>query len=237
MNKMSKKIKIEDNKVILEFDTENTYKKELAVYSLGLNYIPKLYSSNNKLKKLDIELIKGKTLQTKINNSVLDGKKYIKNAFNILLKFRNDIKTIKISEDDEIDYVDRYKPSKRMPKLTKILTHCDFHTENLIVGNNNIYLIDFEQLGYSPLSLDTIKLVYNGSLKLDYKKRTELSQKFQEIMGVSNEEIRLIKHYEYLRLYYRLTKLNNSQLSNLEKKQKNNMLEHIMVHLENAKIF
>ena len=66
--------------------------------------------------------------------------------------------------------------------FSKYFVHRDFHSRNIIITQNKIGLIDFQDARLGPVSYDIVSLIFDPYVKFDFKNRLEFSGYFKALL-------------------------------------------------------
>ena len=103
---------------------------------------------------------------------------YLKNALNIQLA----------PEEESQLTLDITNISKYLSSYSKYFTHRDFHSRNILLVEDKIGLIDFQDARLGPPSYDLVSLVFDPYVSLNFKTRESLYNQYLE--SISDKDIK-----------------------------------------------
>ena len=80
--------------------------------------------------------------------------------------------------------------SSRLAELPRFLVHRDFQSENIMVKDGRIFLIDYQGLRFGRPEYDVASLIYDPYVSLTLEHRSELILYYQELMGFDESTFR-----------------------------------------------
>lgn len=102
---------------------------------------------------------------------------FFKNQFLENLKeFQNDRDREKFSQEAE-------SLSRHIGRLPQYFTHRDFHSRNLMLHQNKIGVIDFQDARWGPSAYDLCSLCFDPYVNLNYNMRSQLFKQSLEVIG------------------------------------------------------
>jgi hypothetical protein len=67
-----------------------------------------------------------------------------------------------------------YEIAQYLARRPKVMCHRDYHSRNIMVKNEQIYLVDFQDARKGPYTYDIISLLRDSYVEIDEKLRNEL---------------------------------------------------------------
>jgi aminoglycoside/choline kinase family phosphotransferase len=88
--------------------------------------------------------------------------------------FLNELMELNIQENNETHsgiFADLKSLCEKLDKCERILCHRDYHSRNLMIKNDHIYWIDFQDARMGPHTYDVVSLVRDSYVKMDWNTR------------------------------------------------------------------
>lgn len=94
-------------------------------------------------------------------------------------------------ESDDAEKLKRLLPlqaqAKELASRSRVLLHRDFQSQNVIVRNGRVTLIDFQGMRAGLAGYDVASLLYDPYVVLSERERAELIEVYRELMGRSDD--------------------------------------------------
>lgn len=88
--------------------------------------------------------------------------------------FLNELMELNIQESNETHkgiFADLKLLCEKLDKYERVLCHRDYHSRNLMIKNDHIYWIDFQDARMGPHTYDVVSLVRDSYIKIDWNTR------------------------------------------------------------------
>ncbi len=105
--------------------------------------------------------------------------------------FLNGFMQLSISEENEIYsgiFEDMRLLSNRLDNCEKVLCHRDYHVRNIMIKDDKIYWIDFQDARMGPHSYDVVSLVRDSYVKITWETRKELFAYFLTELNIARKK-------------------------------------------------
>jgi aminoglycoside/choline kinase family phosphotransferase len=89
-----------------------------------------------------------------------------------------------------IEYLDQWlgRLARRVARYPRVLCHRDFHSRNLMVKGDRLFMVDFQDLRQGPYTYDLASLIHDSYITLPEDLTREMIQFYREIAEVSEVE-------------------------------------------------
>jgi N-acetylmuramate 1-kinase len=77
--------------------------------------------------------------------------------------------------------------AKKLDSCERVLCHRDYHVRNIMIKNDKIYWIDFQDARMGPHSYDVVSLVRDSYVQITWKTRKYLFSHYLENMNIARE--------------------------------------------------
>lgn len=165
---------------ILDIDNQNC-QKSLNFYKESLSLLIKAQYPN---KIVDHPAI----------NRLFDFDKLFFELNFFVTHFLNGFLKLNINENNEKHnglFQDLKFLSKKLNDCEKVLCHRDYHVRNIMIKNEKIYWIDFQDARMGPHSYDVVSLVRDSYVKINWKTRKYLFNYYLDALNIARKEKKL----------------------------------------------
>jgi len=91
-----------------------------------------------------------------------------------------------------------------LAQIPSVLTHRDFHSRNLMIKSNKIYLIDFQDARMGPPQYDLVSLLHDSYVELSETSQTALLEYY---LGIFPEALKMYDNKKMFLYYFNLQML------------------------------
>jgi aminoglycoside/choline kinase family phosphotransferase len=93
--------------------------------------------------------------------------------------FLEKLRGVTLSADEASELQDMYRIlAGELADQPRVFTHRDYHSRNLMLHQDTVYVIDFQDARFGPITYDLASLVYDSYIQLPSEIRTELERFF-----------------------------------------------------------
>jgi aminoglycoside/choline kinase family phosphotransferase len=139
---------------------------------------------------------------------------------------------LNISDPKEKTIVESFykRMTEKLLKMKTAMVHRDFHSRNLMIKNEKIYVIDFQDMRLGPYLYDVVSLLEDCYFSIEEELKNELKNHAKSFLNIENFEL----EYQVVKAQ-RLLKALGTFTNQYYEKNKNDYLPYIASTIENLK--
>lgn len=126
------------------------------------------------------------------NKKFFDFEKLYYEMMFFIKHFLNGFLGLEISEETNADlYKDFAKLCQKLGDCERVFCHRDYHVRNIMIKNDKIYWIDFQDAHMGPHTYDVVSLLRDSYIDITWKTRTELFDYYRKELNQKRGELNL----------------------------------------------